>query len=136
VVPVAVISVWTWMQLWQGLTGKTFGNAVLGLRTIRAADCAVPTFAACAGRSAMFVLTAGFAAWPVPVTARGCRGWHDRSTGIAVIDVSAGANPLGACQQPALRRTIDRSLRSVASPVPLATTPMVSAYAGTRGGRP
>jgi hypothetical protein len=139
VVPVAILALWIWMQLWQGLTGRTFGGTVLGLRTLRVADRGAPGFGACALRGALFATTAGLATWPVPASVTACRGWHDRYTGLAVIDISLGANPLGPRQQSALRRTIDRSLRSVASPVPLPGSVTgaqpVSSYTGSHRGR-
>jgi hypothetical protein len=110
VVPTAVIAVWIWMQLWQGYTGMTFGKSLLGLRLIREADHRAPGLVACATRSLIFAGTAGLAA---------LSGAHDRLTGLALIDIARGSNPLGARQQTALRRTLDRGLKNVGSPVPL-----------------
>jgi RDD family len=110
VVPTAIVAVWIWMQLWQGYTGMTFGKSVLGLRLIQDADQRAPGFAAGAARSLVFAATAGLAA---------LGGAHDRLTGLALIDIARGSNPLGARQQPALRRTLDRGLKNVGSPVPL-----------------
>lgn len=121
VVPVAVVAVWSWQQLWLGLTGTSVGKAVLGLRAVRSADQKPPGFVACATRSLIFGATMGLIALPV-LTSSTPRGRHDRMTGIDVIDVSIGSNPLGPRQQTALRRSIDRSLKRVQSPVPLPAT--------------
>ncbi|WP_051111504.1 RDD family protein [Mycobacterium sp. 141] len=124
VVPVAVVAVWIWQQLWLGLTGTTVGKAVVGLRAVRSADRRPPGFAAAALRSAIFGASLGLAALPVLISPTP-RGRHDDVTGIDVIDVTIGENPLGRRQQTPLRRSIDRSLKTVQSPVPLAS-------AGTR----
>jgi RDD family len=119
VMPVAVAAVWLWLQLWQGLTGLSPGKAVLGMRAVRGPDHNPPGMAASTARSLIFGLTAGLAALPV-LTSTTPRGRHDQVTGIDLIDVTLGRNPFGARQQSALRRTIDRSLTRVQSPVPLA----------------
>lgn len=118
VTPVAVVAAWLWMAIWQGLTGRTFGKAMLGLRAIRAADHRPPGVIPSVVRGLLFAASAGLAALPVLANATPHRGWHDRLTGITVIDISAGDNPLGPRQQPALRARIDRSLKQVKSPVP------------------
>ncbi|GAY17818.1 hypothetical protein MSZK_45440 [Mycobacterium sp. shizuoka-1] len=119
VVPVSFVAISVWMSLWRGLTGMTFGTATLGLRTVRTADNRPPGFAAAGLRSLVFAATGGLAALPVLATEAPRRGLHDRATGISVIDISLGANPFGQRQQTALRRTLDRSLRKVSSPVPV-----------------
>jgi RDD family len=108
VTPVAVVAVWAWLQLWQGLTGLSPGKAVLGLRAVRGADHRPPGLLASSGRSLIFGFTAGLAALPV-LTSAIPRGRHDQVTGTDLIDVTVGANPLDARGQTALRRTIDRS---------------------------
>lgn len=119
VVPVAFVAVSVWMSLWRGLTGMTFGTATLGLRTVRTADNAPPGFAAATLRSLVFAGTAGLAALPLLTSPAPRRGLHDQVAGISVIDISLGANPFGQRQQTALRRTLDRGLRKVSSPVPV-----------------
>ncbi|MFC6126523.1 RDD family protein [Mycolicibacterium llatzerense] len=119
VVPVACVAVWLWVSIWQGYTGLTFGKAMLGLRLIRAADRKPPGFAAGAMRSLIFAGTLGFAALPVLASATPRDGRHDKASGLTLIDVTVGHNPLGARQQTALRRTIDRSLNKIQSPVPV-----------------
>ena len=47
-------------------------------------------------------------------------GWHDRISGLTVLDVTMGANPLGKRQQVALRRHTERGLNRVHAPVPVA----------------
>ncbi|WP_167103412.1 RDD family protein [Mycobacterium sp. DL592] len=121
VVPVAVVAVWLWMQIWQGFTGLTFGKAMLGLRLIRTRDQRPPGFITCMLRSGIFAATAGVAALPVVTGSTLQDGWHDRLSGLGVIDVTLGANPLGAPQQTTLRATTHRGLNKVASPVPLAS---------------
>lgn len=118
VTPVAVVAGWLWMLIWQGLTGRTFGKAMLGLRAIRASDQRPPGFLPSAARSLLFVASAGLAALPVVADSLPHDGWHDRLTGITIIDISLGANPLGPRQRTALRARIDRSLKQVRSPVP------------------
>jgi hypothetical protein len=118
VIPVAIAAVWTWLQLWQGLTGMSLGKTVLGIRAIRTVDEQPPGFAASAKRSLLFVATFGLAALPV-LTSATPRGKHDEMAGIDLIDVTIGSNPLGPRQHSALRRTFDRSLKKVQSPVPL-----------------
>ncbi|WP_328354380.1 RDD family protein [Mycobacterium sp. NBC_00419] len=120
VVPVAVVAVWLWMQIWQGFTGLTFGKAMLGLRLIRGSDHRPPGFTACMLRSGIFAATAGMAALPVVTGSTPHHGWHDSVSRLRVIDVTLGANPLGAPQQTTLRVTTHRGLNKVASPVPLA----------------
>lgn len=125
VVPVAVVAVWVWQQLWLGLTGTSVGKAVLGLRAVHSTDRRPPGFPAAALRSLIFGASLGIAALPMLLRPTP-RGRHDQMTGIDVIDVTIGDNPLGQGQQTPLRRSIDRSLKRVQSPVPLAS-------AGTRG---
>lgn len=120
VVPVSFVAISVWMSLWRGLTGMTFGTATLGLRTVRAADNSPPGFAAVALRSVVFAGTAGLAGLPILTSPSPQRGTHDRISGTSVIDISLGANPFGQRQQTALRRTLDRGLRKVSSPVPVA----------------
>jgi uncharacterized RDD family membrane protein YckC len=122
VVPVAFVAVWGFMQTWQGLTGTTFGKALLGLRLVRVPDHRRPGVAAALTRSALFAITLGLAGLPGKPDQNGQSGWHDRLTGLGVLDVTVGANPLGARPQPPLRRvTADRSLNRVHSPVPVPT---------------
>ncbi|BCI50922.1 hypothetical protein NIIDNTM18_02000 [Mycolicibacterium litorale] len=119
VVPVAFVAVWLWMQIWQGLTGKTFGKAMLGLRLVRTADHRPPGVAATLLRSAACVATLGSAGLPVLVSPAPRDGWHDRLSGLTVLDVAAGANPLGPRQRATLRRSTDPGLNRVHSPVPV-----------------
>jgi hypothetical protein len=119
VVPVAFIAAWIWMSLWRGLTGMSFGTGMLGLRTIRASDHRAPGFGAVVVRGLVFADTAGLAALPVVTGQTPQDGVHDRLSGITLIDITLGANPLGPRQQTALRKTLDRSLRKVSSPVPI-----------------
>ncbi|MGE2716266.1 RDD family protein [Mycolicibacterium litorale] len=120
VVPVAFAAVWLWMQIWQGTTGKTFGKAMLGLRLVRAADHRPPGVAATLLRSLACTATLGSAGLPVLVSAAPRDGWHDRLSGLTVLDVALGANPLGPRQHATLRRSADRGLSQVHSPVPVA----------------
>lgn len=119
VVPVAFVAVWLWMQIWQGFTGMTFGKAMLGLRLVDAGDHRPPGLPATLARSALFVLTGGLAALPVLTHQDPADGLHDRLSGLTVVDVSRGANPLGPRPQVTLRTAADRGLRRVQSPVPL-----------------
>ena len=119
VVPVAFVAVWLWMQIWQGLTGKTFGKAMLGLRLVRAADYRPPGLGATSRRSLFFVLTLGLAGLPVLMSSDPEAGWHDRISGLTVLDVTTGANPLGQRQHTTLRRSPDRGLNRITSPVPV-----------------
>lgn len=121
VVPVAFLAVWVWMQLWQGFTGMSFGKAVLGLRLIRESDSHAPGYAAATTRSLVFAVTLGLAGLPAMLSATPRGGLHDNIAGLALIDVATGANPLGPRQQTTLRRSIDRGLKTVHSPVPLGT---------------
>lgn len=121
VAPVAFLAGWTWMSIWQGLTGMSFGKAMLGLRAIRPVDDRPPPFSAIVLRGVIFAGTAGLAALPVLAGAAPRDGWHDRLSGITLIDVSMGDNPLGPRQQTALRTQIDRSLKVVRSPIPVPT---------------
>lgn len=91
VVPVGFVAIWAWMQIWQSLSGSTFGKSILGLRLVRAADFRPPGLAATLGRSLIFLLTVGVAGLPV---LRGAPGWHDRLTGLTVLDVLNGADPV------------------------------------------
>ncbi|MEW5808615.1 MAG: RDD family protein [Actinomycetota bacterium] len=118
VVPIAFVAVWAWMQIWQGITGLTFGKAMLGLRLVRADDRRPPGLSASLLRSVAFFFTAGGAALPVIVDASPRDGVHDRMAGLTVIDVARGANPLGPAPQVPLRRSVDRRLNTVRSPVP------------------
>lgn len=120
VVPVAFAAVWTWMQIWQGLTGKSFGKVMLGLRLIRTTDHRPAGVAATLLRGGMFLVTFGLSALPVMTSRAPCEGWHDRVSGLAVLDVSMGANPLGRRPQTLLRRSADRRIQRVHSPVPVA----------------
>lgn len=120
VVPVAFVAVWLWMQIWQGSTGKTFGKAMLGLRLVRTVDHRPPGVAAALLRSAACMATLGACCVPVSVSARPRDGWHDRLSGLTVLDVALGANPLGPRQHATLRRPAERGLNQVHSPVPVA----------------
>lgn len=119
VVPAAFVAGWIWMSIWQGLTGMSLGKALLGLRAVRAADLRAPGVGPTAMRGVLFAGSAGLAALPILACAAPRDGLHDRLTGITVIDVSVGANPLGPRQQTSLRARIDRGLRKVYSPVPV-----------------
>ncbi|MGV0633816.1 RDD family protein [Mycolicibacillus trivialis] len=101
VVPLAFALVWAWLQVWQAVGGTSFGKAILGLRLIRTADHRAPGIARTLGRSAVFILTAGLAGLPV---LNGRPGLHDRVSGLTVLDVVNGADPLG----PRRRRWADR----------------------------
>lgn len=122
VVPVAFVAVWTWLQIRQGLTGNTFGKSMMGLRVVRATDNRPPGVGPSMLRSLIFVGTCGLAALPVVLHARPGAGLHDRVTGLTVLDVTTGANPLGPRQQAALRRATDRGLNRVHSPIPYAAS--------------
>jgi hypothetical protein len=122
VMPVAVAAVWAWMQMWQGYTGMSFGKALLGLRLIGAADHRSPGLAASVTRSGLFGATLGLAALSVVTSPLPRDGMHDRMTGLTMIDIALGANPLGPSRQTALRKSLDRRLNKVGSPVPMATT--------------
>lgn len=122
VVPVAFVSVWLWMQIWQGLTGKTLGKAMLGLRVVSAADLRVPGLAATLRRSCFFIITGGIAGLPVVLGGAPNDGLHDRISGLMVIDVAKGANPIGPSQQAPLRRSVERGVNQVRSPISTVTT--------------
>lgn len=124
VVPVAVVAVWAFMQTWQGLSGTTFGKSLLGLRLVGADDLQRPGVGRALLRGTIFALSLGLAALPMTPDARGRAGLHDRVTGLGVLDVTVGANPLGARPQRTLfrRAASDRSLHRVHSPVPIPTT--------------
>ncbi|GAS88661.1 RDD family protein [Mycolicibacterium brisbanense] len=115
VVPVAFVAVWAWLQIRQGLTGNTFGKSMMGLRVVRATDNRPPGLGPSIQRSMIFVATCGLAALPVLAHRPGL---HDRASGLAVLDVTTGANPLGPRRQAALRRSPDRGLNQVRSPIP------------------
>ena len=119
VVPVAFVAVWVWMQIWQGYTGMTFGKSMLGVRLIRVADNKAPGLAASITRGGIFGATAGLAALPVVSSEVPHDGLHDRLTGVTMIDVVQGANPLGAKRDAVLRRSPDRGLNRVAAPLPV-----------------
>lgn len=122
VVPVAFVAVWAFMQTWQGLSGTTFGKAMLGLRLVRADGLDRPGVGPTMLRSVLFGVTLGLVSLPMTPDGAGRAGAHDRITGLGVIDVTVGANPLGARPQPPLRRvTADHSLHRVHSPVPVPT---------------
>ncbi len=120
VVPVAFAAVWAWMQIWQGLTGTSFGKAMMGLRLVRAADLRPPGVAAAVVRSGVFLATLGLCAVPVMLSRVPREGWSDRVSGLTLLDVSIGANPLGQRQHTRLRRSTDRRIQQVRSPVPVA----------------
>ncbi|BBZ35913.1 RDD family protein [Mycolicibacterium confluentis] len=120
VVPVAFVAVWLWMQIWQGLSGNTFGKAMLGLRLVRADNPAPPGVPATLLRSMILIGTLGLAAVPMVLRPDDPTGLHDRVSGLIVLDVTVGANPLGAQQQTTLRRSPERGLNRVQSPIPVA----------------
>jgi hypothetical protein len=120
VVPVAFVAVWLWMQIWQGLTGNSFGKAMLGLRLVRSDDHTPPGVMATLQRSLIAVLTLGLAALPLVLQPTSPAGWHDRACGLTVLDVTLGANPLGPRQQNTLRRNPYRGINRVHSPIPVA----------------
>lgn len=119
VVPIAFLAVWAWMQVWQGYTGMTYGRSMLGLRLIRVSDHKPPGLAACVTRGGVFAATAGLAALPVVTSAVPRDGWHDKLTGLTVIDTVQGGNPLGRKEEPVFRRLPDRGLNKVAAPLPV-----------------
>jgi RDD family len=122
VTPTAFFAGWIWMAIWQALAGMSFGKAMLGLRAIRLTDQRPAPFSASLVRGLLFTGTAGLAALPVLSSSGPCDGWHDRISGVTLIDISLGDNPLGPRQHTALRRQIDRGLRVVQSPIPVPTT--------------
>ncbi|OBF29133.1 hypothetical protein A5727_24100 [Mycobacterium sp. ACS4331] len=119
VIPVAFVAVWLWMQIWQGLSGNTFGKAMLGLRLVRADDHQPPGLSATLVRSLVLVGTFGLAALPPLLSSGTQTGLHDRISGLTVLDVALGVNPLGTRPQTTLRRTPDRGLTRVHSPIPV-----------------
>lgn len=119
VLPIAFLAVWVWMQIWQGYTGMTFGKSMLGLRLVRATDHRPPRLAACITRGGLFGATLGLAALPVVANEVPRDGLHDRVSGLTMIDVVQGANPLGKKQDPVFRRSPDRRLNKVAAPLPV-----------------
>lgn len=119
VLPVAFLAVWVWMQVWQGYTGTTFAKSMLGLRLVRTADHRPPGLATCLARGGIFGATAGLAALPVVLNEVPQSGLHDQLTGVTIIDVVRGVDPQGRKQDPVLRRTVDRGLNKVASPLPV-----------------
>lgn len=96
VVPLAFLAVWLWLQICLALTGQSLGKSMLGLRLVNL-DHRPPGFGPTVLRSLVFVATLGLAALPLP-------GLHDRVSGLRVIDVAAGANPLGPPTRAKLRR--------------------------------
>jgi hypothetical protein len=122
VVPVSFVAVWAWLQIRQGLTGNTFGKSMMGLRAVRAADNQPPGVGPSMLRSLIFVATCGLAALPIILNARPSPGLHDRVSRLTVLDVTTGANPLGPRRQAALRRSADRGLNRVHSPIPFSTS--------------
>lgn len=118
VIPVAVCAVWLWMQVWQALTGKTFGKMMLGLRVVGRADNQLPGMRRTLVRSLLFVGTAGLAALPVMTEPAQRLGVHDRISGLQVVDVTNGPNPLGPRKTAALRRAANYGLNRVHSPIP------------------
>jgi hypothetical protein len=121
VLPVAFAAVWGWMQVWQGLTGTSFGKAMLGLRLVRVADTRPPGITATVLRSGLFIASLGLVGLPVVSSSTPRVGPHDLISGLVVLDVTAGANPLGARPQTALRRSAGRGLNRVQSPIPIST---------------
>lgn len=122
VVPIAFGAVWLWMQVWQGYTGMSFGKSLLGLRLVRANHHQAPGFIATVTRSGLFGVSAGLVALPVIASATPRDGVHDRITGLTVIDIVHGLNPLGARQQPVLRRSANHGLNKVQAPLPVDAT--------------
>ncbi|CAM3656484.1 RDD family protein [Mycolicibacterium frederiksbergense] len=119
VLPIAFLAVWLWMQIWQGYTGMTFGKSMLGLRLVQVADHRPPGLAACVTRGGLFGATLGLAALPVIANETPHDGMHDRVSGLTMIDVVQGANPVGKKQDPVFRRSPDRRLNKVAAPLPM-----------------
>lgn len=120
VIPVAMCAVWLWMQIWQALTGKTFGKAMLGLRVVGSEDNRLPGMQRTLLRSLLFVGTAGLAALPLMTEPARQSGVHDRISGLQVVDVTNRPNPLGPKRPAALRRAPNYGLNTVHSPVPVA----------------
>lgn len=116
VMPVAFAAVWVWMQIWQGLTGSTFGKAMLGLRLVRATDNRHPGLGAVLIRSGVFIATFGLAALPVMRSRTPRSGLHDRVSGLKVIDLTHSPGPDGT-QPPAGRRRPMTPKRRVSSPI-------------------
>lgn len=88
VLPVASAAIWAWTQVWQGLTGTSFGKGMLGLRLVRPTDHRPGGPGRVLLRSAVFLITGGLAALPVLRSGRPCPGWHDRLSGLTVIDLT------------------------------------------------
>lgn len=105
VMPVAVVSVWLWMQIWQGLTGSSFGKSMLGLRLVGLADNGPAGLARAILRSGFFVATFGLAAVPVIRSSEPQLGLHDRISGTQVLDISTADVPVRKQQRITLRRS-------------------------------
>lgn len=113
VVPVAFVAVWAWLQTWQGLTGRTFGKAMMGLRLVCAGSDQPPGLGATLLRSGLFISTLGLVALPVVSDAAPRRGAHDRISGLEVVDVA------DVVPQPVLRKPSGPGMRQIHSPVPM-----------------
>lgn len=121
VMPVAFAAVWVWMQIWQGLTGSSFGKAMLGLRLVRAADNRHPGLGAVLIRSGVFIATLGLAALPVMRSRTPRSGLHDRVSGVKVVDLTHSPGPDGA-PPPVGRRRPAAPMRRVSSPISITST--------------
>lgn len=86
VTPIAFVAVGLWIQIWQGITGASFGKAMMGLRLVRSIDNRPAGVGRVLLRSLVFVATAGAAALPVMRGATSRPGLHDRISGVDVLD--------------------------------------------------
>lgn len=93
VVPVAFAAVWAWIQVWQGLTGSSFGKSMLGLRLVLAGGDRPGGPGRVMLRSLIFAATAGLAALPILRSASPAVGLHDRASGLRVVDPTAPGCP-------------------------------------------
>ncbi|MCB0928579.1 MAG: RDD family protein [Mycobacterium sp.] len=104
VTPLACAAVWLWMQLWLALMGRSLGKTMLGLRLV-SDDDRLPGLPRTVARSLIFAVTLGAAALPMMTSSTPRDGLHDRLTGLRVLDVVAGDNPLDTHTRAAFRRS-------------------------------
>lgn len=102
--PFLLVSLVIGLAQWRlhAVRGQTFGKQAMGLRTVAVPSAEAPGAGRTAGRLVLWALMACVPLVGLPLVALSVffdptglrRGWHDRATGVLLVDLRAGRDPM------------------------------------------